>query len=86
MQQEEYICQQLNQILSEIQQLKTNLLQTNNSPPLNSKQAADYLHISVSRLYELVQSEQLISLQHHKKSRLLFSTQQLQKYLYGSKT
>lgn len=49
--------------------------------PLDSQQAAAYLHLSVSYLYTLVNAGKLEAIQKKKQGRLLFTKQQLDRYL-----
>lgn len=53
-----------------------------NSPPLSLQEAATYLHLSVSRVYSLVNAGKLQTLQHTKRGRHLFSKEHLNQYLY----
>ena len=61
------------------------LLQKNNNlhnkdETLDIKQAADFLKLSVSRLYQLIYAKKLIPMQRKKGTRLLFSKQLLMDY------
>lgn len=82
----ELIHLKLDHLTTELATIKANLksLQSN-SPPLSLKQAAAYLHLSVSRVYDLVYSGKLKPLQHRKGGRILFSREILNKYLYENK-
>jgi len=48
---------------------------------LSMKQAAGYLHLSVSRMYSLIYEGKLKPIQRRKNSKILFSTQELDSYL-----
>lgn len=80
----EALHQKLDYLLAELAIIKANLLaQGNISPPLNLRQAAAYLHLSESRVYDLVYTGKLAPLQHNKHGRLLFNKEQLNQYLYA---
>jgi len=49
--------------------------------PLSMKQAADYLHLSISRMYSLIYDGRLQPIQRQKNSKILFSIDELNKYL-----
>jgi hypothetical protein len=49
--------------------------------PLPIKQAANYLHLSVSRIYSLVYQKKLNPIQRKRNSKLLFSIGELDSYL-----
>jgi hypothetical protein len=51
------------------------------SRPLSMKQAADYLHLSVSRMYSLIYRKKLTPIQRKRSSKLLFSICELDSYL-----
>ena len=48
---------------------------------LSIKEAAAYLHLSVSRMYRLIYEGKLKPIQRRKNSKILFSTQELDNYL-----
>ena len=48
---------------------------------LSIKEAASYLHLSVSRMYSLIYEGKLKPIQRRKNSKILFSTQELDNYL-----
>ena len=48
---------------------------------LSIKEAAGYLHLSVSRMYSLIYEGKLKPIQRMKNSKILFSTQELDSYL-----
>ena len=54
---------------------------TNNERPLSMKQAADFLHLSISRMYGLIYEKKLIPLQRMGRSKILFSIQELNRFL-----
>ena len=54
---------------------------TNNERPLSMKQAADFLHLSISRMYGLIYEKKLMPLQRMGRSRILFSIQELNRFL-----
>ncbi len=54
---------------------------TNNERPLSMKQAADFLHLSISRMYGLIYEKKLIPLQRMGRSKVLFSIQELNRFL-----
>lgn len=54
---------------------------TNNERPLSMKQAADFLHLSISRMYGLIYEKKLTPLQRMGRSKILFSMQELNRFL-----
>lgn len=54
---------------------------SNNERPLSMKQAADFLHLSISRMYGLIYEKKLIPLQRTGRSKILFSIQELNRFL-----
>lgn len=54
---------------------------TNNERPLSMKQAADFLHLSISRMYGLIYEKKLMPLQRMGRSKILFSIQELNRFL-----
>ena len=48
---------------------------------LSIKEAASYLHLSVSRMYSLIYEGKLKPIQRRKNSKIIFSTQELDSYL-----
>ena len=71
-------------ILREVTGLKKRLDNLNHQPrdkPLAIQQAAEYLQLSASRLYGLIYSGKLTPMQRNKKGRVLFSLEELNKYL-----
>jgi hypothetical protein len=54
---------------------------THNERPLSMKQAADFLHLSISRMYGLIYEKKLIPLQRMGRSKILFSIQELNRFL-----
>jgi len=53
---------------------------------LSMKQSADYLHLSISRIYSLIYEGRLQTIQRQKNSKILFSIDELNNYLNeGSK-
>lgn len=73
--------QKLDQILSEISQLKALLRLPQPSQTYSMEEAANYLHLSRSRLYTLVYAGKISPLQHRKRGRLVFSQDALDQYL-----
>jgi excisionase family DNA binding protein len=49
--------------------------------PLTLKQAADFLHLSVSRVYSLIYEKKLAPIQRTGRSKILFSRNELNKFL-----
>ena len=77
------IHQQLNYIVAELAFIKTNIQYLKSTgPPLSIQQAAEYLHLSKSRVYDLVYRGRLKPLQHQKHGRILFTKETLNQYLY----
>ena len=75
--------EKLYSIIEELAAIKKTIQSiSDNSPPLSIQQAADYLHLSTSRVYDLVYADELKPLQHRKHGRILFSKHQLNQYLY----
>lgn len=75
--------QKLDVLAEELRIIKTALLSLgNSSPPLSLREAAAYLHLSQSRVYDLVYIGKLKPLQHRKGGRILFSRESLNQYLY----
>lgn len=54
---------------------------TNNERPLSMKQAANFLHLSISRMYGLIYEKKLMPLQRMGRSKILFSLQELNRFL-----
>jgi excisionase family DNA binding protein len=80
------IHEKLDLITKELTAIRASMqIVSNGSPPLTIEQAAAYLHLSVSRVYDLVYAGKLQPLQHRKHGRLLFSNQHLNQYLYEKK-
>lgn len=78
------INQRLDHLAKELATLKAAIaFRANISPPLSIREAAAYLQLSRSRVYDLVYSGKLQPLQHRKRGRILFSKESLQNYLYG---
>ena len=76
--------EKLDMLLKEVIGLKKGLGNHNHLPrdkPLAIRQAAEYLHLSVSRLYGLIYSGELSPMQRNKKGRILFSLDELNRYL-----
>ena len=77
------IHQKLNHIVAELAFIKTNMQYLGSAGlPLSIRQAAEYLHLSQSRIYDLVYRGQLKPLQHRKHGRILFTKETLNQYLY----
>lgn len=49
--------------------------------PLSLKQAAAFLHLSVSRVYSLIYEQKLAPIQRTTRSKILFSRQELNRFL-----
>lgn len=64
--------------------VERNIVKTDNKP-LSAKEAASYLHLSLSRIYSLINEGKLKPLQKRKYARLLFTTDQLTEYLSAIK-
>jgi hypothetical protein len=54
--------------------------------PLSLKQAADFLHLSVSRMYSLIYEKKLFPIQRTSRSKILFTQQELNRFLIESKS
>jgi hypothetical protein len=72
---------------AEVKELKALLLSLTNPPSTPVKkykvsEAAAYLRLSVARVYDLVYTGKLLPIQRQKYSRLLFTTEQLNQFLY----
>lgn len=79
----QFIHQKLDAIAADLVLIKTNMqISGSTSPPLSVRQAAAYLHLSESRVYDLVYASKLQPLQNQKHGRILFSTETLNKYLH----
>jgi excisionase family DNA binding protein len=77
------IHQKLDTLIAQLDNIQSRLTSLEiNSPPLSLKEAATYLHLSVSRVYSLVYAGKLQTLQHTKRGKLLFSKEHLNQYLY----
>lgn len=77
------IHEKLNSIAADLTIIKTNMqCAGSSSPPLSVRQAAAYLHLSESRVYDLVYAGKLQPLQNQKHGRVLFSIEHLNKYLH----
>lgn len=64
--------------------VERNIVKTDNKP-LSAKEAASYLHLSLSRIYCLITEGKLKPLQKKKYARLLFTIDQLNEYLSETK-
>jgi len=64
-----------------VMQTKEKDVGSDNSRPLSMKQAANYLHLSVSRIYSLIYQKKLNPIQRKRNSKLLFSISELDNYL-----
>lgn len=76
--------EKMNMLIKEIIGLKKQLDNLNHMPrdkPLPINGAAEYLNLSVSRLYGLIYSGELTPIQRSKRGRILFSQEELNKYL-----
>lgn len=62
------------------QRQETDVGNENNSL-LSLKQAGDFLHLSVSRMYCLIYQKKLIPVQRTGRSKILFSKEELNRYL-----
>jgi len=81
------ICQQLKMINDKMDlliQANENRTEGNNKT-LNAEQAAEYLHLSLSRIYCLVCDGKLKPLQRKKYGRILFTKEGLNEYLQENK-
>ena len=79
--------QKLDLIISEITGLKTRLDKHTPMPrdkPLSVKEAADYLQLSASRIYNLIFEKKLLPNQRTKRCRITFSIEALNNYLNQS--
>ncbi len=54
--------------------------------PLSLKQAADFLHLSVSRMYSLIYEKKLFPVQRTSRSKILFTQQELNRFLIKSQS
>lgn len=72
--------EKLDQVLSEIRQLRDLLRNPQPSKTFSIQEAASYLHLSRSRLYTLVQTGKIPARQHYKRGRLVFSQEALDNY------
>lgn len=72
--------QKLDQVLSEISQLRDLLSSPQPSKTVSLQEAASFLHLSRSRLYALVYTGKIPARQHHKRGRLVFSQEALDNY------
>ena len=71
-------------LIKEVIGLKKRLDNLNHMPrdkPLPINAAAEYLNLSVSRLYGLIYSGELTPIQRSKRGRILFSQEELNRYL-----
>jgi excisionase family DNA binding protein len=85
----EQLNKKLNELLAELHAIKA-MLPLVNPPPTAVKtytipEAAAYLRLSVARIYELLYTGKLHSVQRKKYCRILFTTEQLNQYLYENK-
>ena len=76
--------QKLDLLLEEVRELKKlNAFQKDESP-FSLSEAAQKLKLSTSRVYALIYEGKLVPLQREKYSRIQFSLQSLNQYLYGN--
>jgi len=85
----EQLNKKLDGLSIEVKELKALLLSLTNSLSVPVKkykvpEAAVYLRLSIARVYELVYTGKLLPTQRKKYSRLLFTTEQLNQYLYAN--
>lgn len=85
----EYLHQKLDVLVAEVKELKALLLLATQQYTFPAKtctvrEAAAYLRLSVARVHELVYTGKLLPSQRKKYSRLLFTTEQLNQYLYAN--
>ena len=77
--------QKLDLILQEVQDLKKQNPSPNDDSLFSISEAAQKLKLSPSRVYALIYEGKLKPLQREKYSRIQFSLQSLNEYLYGNK-
>jgi hypothetical protein len=75
----------LDLLLREVQGLKKQNFHFDPEPLFSLSEAAEKLKLSPSRVYALIYEGKLIPVQREKYSRIQFSTQSLNQYLYGNK-
>jgi hypothetical protein len=76
--------EKMDMLIREVAGLKERLESNCHLPrdkPLPIQQAADYLHLSVSRMYSLIYQKKLNPIQRKRNSKLLFSIGELDSYL-----
>lgn len=56
-------------------------IERDDGKPLSMKQAADFLHLSVSRIYGLIYEGKLTPIQRKRKNKILFSYEELNRFL-----
>lgn len=64
-----------------LQMLKQNDCKKSHDGLLSIQQAANYLHLSVSRMYSLIYTRKLKPIQQKKNSKILFQLNELDSYL-----
>lgn len=77
--------QKLDLLLQEVQDLKNLHRFPTDEPLFSLSEAAEKLKLSPSRVYALIYEGKLVPLQRGKYSRIQFSLQSLNQYLYGNK-
>ena len=77
--------QKLDVLLEEVRELKKQKPSLNDEPLFSLSEAAKKLKLSTSRVYTLIYEGKLQPVQREKYSRIQFSLQSLNKYLYGNK-
>lgn len=77
--------QKLDMLLEEVRELKKLNVSQNEEPRFSISEAARKLKLSSSRVYALIYEGKLVPLQREKYSRIQFSLQSLNQYLYGKK-
>ena len=87
----ERLHQKLDFLLADVKQIKALLAPQNRQENISTKlytisEAADYLRLSVSRIYELKYEGKLVPIQRKKFSHVLFTTEHLNRYLNAKAT
>lgn len=77
--------QKLDLLLEEVRELKKLNVSQSEEPHFSLSEAAKKLKLSPSRVYALIYEGKLVPLQREKYSRIQFSLQSLNQYLYGNK-
>lgn len=77
--------QKLDKLIDEVNSMKMNQGHLPRDQPLSVAESADYLRLSTSSVYKLIYSGELKPIQRTKGGRILFTTEELNRFLTTTK-